>query len=56
MLFISFFMEGPDLAMLDAAYFNLPIICSNCLSGRKEFINNGEAGYIFELIMKLLYK
>ena len=40
--------EGPDLAMLDAAYFNLPIICSNCPSGRKEFINNGEAGYIFE--------
>ncbi|MDC1128829.1 glycosyltransferase [Candidatus Pelagibacter sp.] len=41
--------EGPDLAMLDAAYFNLPIICSNCPSGRKEFINDGEAGYIFEI-------
>lgn len=41
--------EGPDLAMLDAAYLNIPIICSDCPSGRKEFINEGEAGYIFKL-------
>ncbi len=40
--------EGPDLAMLDAAYLNIPIICSDCKSGRKEFINNGERGYIFK--------
>ncbi len=40
--------EGPDLAMLDAAYLNIPIICSNCKSGRKEFISEGQRGYIFE--------
>ncbi len=40
--------EGPDLAMLDSAFLNIPIICSDCRSGRKEFIKNGERGYIFE--------
>ena len=40
--------EGPDLAMLDSAFLNVPIICSDCKSGRKEFINNGKCGYIFE--------
>lgn len=40
--------EGPDLAMLDAAFLNVPIICSDCKSGRKEFINNNKRGYIFE--------
>ena len=40
--------EGPDLAMLDAAFLNIPIICSNCRSGRKEFIDNNKRGYIFE--------
>ncbi len=40
--------EGPDLAMLDAASLNIPIICSDCQSGRKEFIDNNKRGYIFE--------
>ena len=40
--------EGPDLAMLDAAYCNIPIICSDCRSGRKEFINEGQRGYLFQ--------
>ena len=40
--------EGPDLAMLDASFLNIPIICSDCQSGRKEFINNGKRGYIFK--------
>ena len=40
--------EGPDLAMLDAAFMNVPLICSDCKSGRKEFINNNERGYIFK--------
>ena len=39
--------EGPDLAMLDAAFLNVPIICSDCQSGRKEFIDNNKRGYIF---------
>ena len=40
--------EGPDLAMLDAAFLNVPLICSDCKSGRKEFIENNNRGYIFE--------
>ena len=40
--------EGPDLAMLDAAFSNVPIICSDCKSGRKEFIENNNRGYIFK--------
>ena len=40
--------EGPDLAMLDAAFLNVPLICSDCKSGRKEFIENNKRGYIFE--------
>ena len=34
--------------MLDASFLNIPIICSDCQSGRKEFINNGKRGYIFK--------
>ena len=40
--------EGPDLAMLDAAFLNVPLICSDCKSGRKEFIDNNNRGYIFK--------
>jgi len=40
--------EGPDLAMLDAAFMNVPLICSDCKSGRKEFINDNKRGYIFK--------
>jgi len=40
--------EGPDLAMLDAAFLNVPIICSDCKSGRKEFIKDNIRGYIFK--------
>ncbi len=40
--------EGPDLAMLDAAFSNVPIICSDCKSGRKEFIEDNKRGYIFK--------
>ena len=40
--------EGPDLAMLDSAFLNVPIICSDCKSGRKEFIENNKRGYIFK--------
>ena len=40
--------EGPDLAMLDAAFLNTPIICSDCKNGRKEFIENNKRGYIFK--------
>ena len=40
--------EGPDLAMLDSAFLNVPIICSDCKSGRKEFIGKNKRGYIFK--------
>ncbi len=40
--------EGPDLAMLDSAFLNIPIICSDCKSGRKEFIGDNYRGYIFK--------
>ena len=46
--FSSSLWEGPDLAMLDAAFSNIPIICSDCKSGRKEFIENNNRGYIFK--------
>jgi glycosyltransferase involved in cell wall biosynthesis len=44
----SIWEGGPGLSMLDAAFLNIPIICSDCKSGRKEFINNGKRGYIFK--------
>ena len=40
--------EGPDLAMLDAAFLNIPIICSDSPSGRKEFIDQNKRGYLFK--------
>jgi glycosyltransferase involved in cell wall biosynthesis len=40
--------EGSSLAMIDAAFMGLPILCSNCPTGRKEFINNDERGFLFD--------
>ena len=34
--------EGSSLAMIDAAYMGIPILCSDCPSGRKEFIGENE--------------
>ena len=34
--------EGSSLAMVDAAYVGIPILCSDCPSGRREFIDNNE--------------
>ena len=39
--------EGSSLAMIDAVFLGLPILCSNCPTGRKEFINNDERGFLF---------
>ena len=39
--------EGSSLAMIDAAYIGIPILCSNCPSGRKEFIGNNERGFLY---------
>ena len=35
--------EGSSLAMIDAAVIGLPILCSDCPTGRKEFIGDNEA-------------
>jgi glycosyltransferase involved in cell wall biosynthesis len=39
--------EGSSLAMIDAAIVGLPILCSDCPSGRKEFIGNDERGFLY---------
>jgi glycosyltransferase involved in cell wall biosynthesis len=39
--------EGSSLAMIDAAFMGLPLLCSNCPTGRKEFINNDEKGFLY---------
>ena len=40
--------EGSSLAMTDAAYMGIPILCSDCPSGRKEFIGNNERGFLYK--------
>ena len=40
--------EGSSLAMVDAAYIGLPILCSDCPSGRKEFIGKNERGFLYK--------
>ena len=40
--------EGSSLSMIDAAFIGLPILCSDCPTGRKEFIKNNKRGYIFQ--------
>ena len=39
--------EGSSLAMIDAAYMGIPILCSNCPTGRKEFIGKNERGFLY---------
>ena len=40
--------EGSSLAMVDAAYVGVPILCSDCPSGRKEFIGKNERGFLYK--------
>jgi len=40
--------EGSSLAMIDAAYIGIPILCSSCPTGRNEFIGNNEKGFLYE--------
>ena len=39
--------EGSSLSMIDAAYIGIPILCSDCPSGRKEFIDIDKRGYLY---------
>ena len=34
--------------MVDAAYMGVPILCSDCPSGRKEFIGNNQRGFMYK--------
>ena len=40
--------EDPGFVMIEAAASKLPILTCDCKNGPKEFINNGERGYIYE--------
>jgi len=40
--------EGSSLAMVDAAYIGIPILSSDCPSGRKEFIGKNERGFLYK--------
>ena len=40
--------EGSSLAMVDAAFIGIPILCSDCPSGRKEFIGINERGFLYK--------
>ena len=40
--------EGSSLAMVDAAYIGIPILCSDCPAGRKEFIGKNERGFLYK--------
>ena len=40
--------EGSSLAMVDAAFIGIPILCSDCPSGRKEFIGKNERGFLYK--------
>ena len=33
--------------MIDAAYIGVPILCSDCPTGRKEFIGTDKRGYLY---------
>lgn len=39
--------EGSSLAMIDAAYIGIPVLCSDCPTGRKEFIDINKRGYLY---------
>ena len=40
--------EDPGAVMIESAFCNKVIISSNCRNVPKEFLMNGEAGYLFE--------
>ena len=40
--------EGSSLAMVDAAFIGIPVLCSDCPSGRKEFIGQNERGFLYK--------
>ena len=47
-LILASLWEDPGFVIIEAAYSNLFIISSNCPNGPREFLNDGEAGYLFQ--------
>ena len=47
-LILSSLWEDPGFVLIEAAFSNLFVISSNCPNGPKEFLDNGEAGYLFQ--------
>tara|TARA_B100000315_G_C14586201_1_gene593138 strand:+ start:2197 stop:3342 length:1146 start_codon:yes stop_codon:yes gene_type:complete len=47
-IFSSSLWEDPGAVMIEAAFCNTLVISSDCMSGPKEFLENGKAGYLFE--------
>ena len=40
--------EDPGFVMIESAYLKKTIICSDCPSGSKEFINKNKGGFLFK--------
>ena len=40
--------EDPGFVLIESAATKTTIISCNCKNGPKEFLNNGEAGYLYE--------
>ena len=47
-LILSSLWEDPGFVIVEAAFSNLFVISSDCPNGPKEFLENGNAGYLFE--------
>ncbi len=47
-LILSSLWEEIGFVIVEAAFSNLFVISSNCPNGPKEFLENGEAGYLFQ--------
>jgi len=45
---ITSLWEDPGFVMVESAHMKKPIICSDCPSGPKEFINNNKGGFLFK--------
>ncbi len=45
---LSSLWEDPGFVLIEAASIGIPIISSNCPNGPTEFLENGEAGFLFE--------
>ena len=47
-LILSSLWEDPGFVLIESALCNLSIISSDCKNGPREFLNNGDGGFLFE--------